>query len=339
MEREQFHQLLKTYLDGTCTDEERLLVEHWYTLIGKDNQWKPAPEQVPALEEAIWNKIEEQTLQAPVVRNRNWWKFAAAAILLIIAGIFWIFQATLTSADTNKQLANGYVQVENKSTGIDTILLSDNSSVLLQPGASVRYPTEFKADKREVYLTGTAFFEVTRQSSRPFFVYAGELTTQVLGTSFEVKEMHEQGSVEVTVRTGKVSVFQTPDLSASTKTISTKANGVILEPNQKVRYFLKEQHFITEIADKPLPVAIVESKKRISFTYMDTPLEKVINELEAVYHISVELEDESLKSCPFTGQLDEQELFNSLELICTAVGITYEKQGLKILLKGKGCRR
>jgi hypothetical protein len=72
---------------------------------------------------------------------------------------------------------------------------------------------------------------------------------------------------------------------------------------------------------------------------MDTPLEKVINELEAVYHISVELEDESLKSCPFTGQLDEQELFNSLELICTAVGITYEKQGLKILLKGKGCRR
>jgi ferric-dicitrate binding protein FerR (iron transport regulator) len=339
MERDQFHQLLETYLDGTCTEEERLLVEHWYTLIGKDNQWKPAPDQVPALEEAIWNKIEEQTFQAPVVRTWNWWKFAAAAMLVLIAGIFWIFQSTQPAADSTKPLANGYVQVDNKTSTIDTVLLSDNSIVLLQPGASLRYPTEFKADKREVYLTGTAFFEVARQSSRPFFVYAGELTTQVLGTSFEVKEMQEQRSVEVTVLTGKVSVFQTPAISKSTQPISTKANGVILEPNQKVRYFLKEQHFITEIADKPLPVARTETSNRISFTYMDTPLEKVIKELETVYHISVELEDESLKSCPFTGQLDEQELFNSLELICTAVGITYEKQGLKILLKGKGCRR
>ncbi|WP_290795831.1 FecR family protein [Flavihumibacter sp. UBA7668] len=339
MERDQFHQLLKTYLDGTCAEEERLLVEHWYSLIGKDNRWKPAPDQVPALEQAIWNKIEEKTLPAPAVHKNNWWKFAAAAMLVLAAGIFWLYQRTETAADATRQLTNGYVQVENRTRGIDTILLEDNSSVLLQPGASLRYPTKFKADKREVYLTGTAFFEIARQSSRPFFVYAGELTTQVLGTSFEVREMQNQGSVEVTVRTGKVSVFQTPAISKSTQSISTKANGVILEPNQKVRYFLREQHFITEIADKPLPVASIKTNNRISFTYMDTPLENVIKELESVYHISVEMEDENLKSCPFTGQLDEKELFNSLELICTAVGITYEKQGLKILLKGKGCRR
>src|SRR5690606_4264732 len=63
------------------------------------------------------------------------------------------------------------------------IRLGDGTQVRLNSGSSLKYPESFIGDKREVELTGEAFFEVS-PDSRPFVIRSGEVMTTVLGTSF-----------------------------------------------------------------------------------------------------------------------------------------------------------
>ena len=84
--------------------------------------------------------------------------------------------------------------------------LHDGSTVILEPGGEVRYNEKF-LNTREVYLSGDAFFEVTKDASRPFLVYANEITTKVLGTSFRIKAKQGEKEIVVAVKTGKVSVM------------------------------------------------------------------------------------------------------------------------------------
>ena len=84
--------------------------------------------------------------------------------------------------------------------------LQDGSTVILEPGGEFRYNEKF-LNPREVYLSGDAFFEVTKDASRPFLVYANEITTKVLGTSFRIKANQGEKEIVVAVKTGKVSVM------------------------------------------------------------------------------------------------------------------------------------
>jgi transmembrane sensor len=63
--------------------------------------------------------------------------------------------------------------------------LEDGTTVHLEKGSRLSFPVHFDPKKREVVLSGEAFFEVTENPSKPFYVYANELITRVLGTSFQ----------------------------------------------------------------------------------------------------------------------------------------------------------
>jgi ferric-dicitrate binding protein FerR (iron transport regulator) len=187
-----------------------------------------------------------------------------------------------------------------------------------------------------VHLEGEAFFEVSKDLRRPFFVYNENLVTEVLGTSFNVKAV--TSGVEVAVSTGKVAVYENGNkISLSPR--EKLENGVIITANQKVTYYEQARHFVTSIVDTPLPVPPVADKKdSISFVYDDMPLSTVLASIEKTYNIEIVLENDSLKNCPFTGDLTKPSLYNKLEFICQALGASYEIKGTKILLKGgKSC--
>ena len=64
--------------------------------------------------------------------------------------------------------------------------LSDGTRVWLNAETELRFPVVFAKDKREVHVKGEAYFEVVKDSSRPFIVHASGVSTRVLGTSFNV---------------------------------------------------------------------------------------------------------------------------------------------------------
>ena len=86
--------------------------------------------------------------------------------------------------------------------------MPDESTVELAANSRIAYANNFdSAGTRDVYLSGEAFFKVTKNPCRPFRVFANEIVTKVLGTSFSVRSFEKDTVIQVTVRTGKVSVY------------------------------------------------------------------------------------------------------------------------------------
>ena len=218
--------------------------------------------------------------------------------------------------------------------GILKIFLPDSSSVELKPNSEVFYSKTWGDKKREVHLTGEGFFEVVKDSKRPFYVYGGEVVTKVLGTSFSVKAAENAETIEVAVRTGKVSVYEGVHQTMSNQN-GTDASGVILTPNEKVEYFVKDSHWVTSLVEEPK--ALPTANKAVDFVFSDTPIGEIIKNIEGTYSIDVIMENDASYSCTFTGDVSMMELYDILDVICKSTGTNYEVKGTKILITGRGC--
>lgn len=348
MNRRAFYHLLQRYSDGTCTEEEKKLVEQWYELLDDDHDPAVSQEEVKQIVGRLWPVIKEKTLPpsvtmpaspaVPKIPSLLRWTAAAAVIALIGLSVYWLVRPD--SAFHNGE--DGHLQPQlshriNTRTTPDTVLLADQSRVILEPGARLYYPDSFAAGKREVYLEGNAYFEVTKNPQAPFYVYSNDIVTQVLGTSFFVKTDAATNNVEVSVRTGKVAVYE-KETPAGDRISKAASAGVILKPNQKVIYTRNNGHFRTMLVDLPLPVVMANKQEEmvteLNFVFEETPLSRVLAQLEAAYHIEITIENEAVGKALFSGDIKGQNLFDQLEIICQAVQATYEVRGTRILVKG-----
>lgn len=84
------------------------------------------------------------------------------------------------------------------------IILSDGSLVMLNSGSKLEFPIGFRGKERRVKLTGEAYFEVTKDPSKPFIVVSGRGLTEVLGTKFNVSNYPEDQVIKTTLLEGKV---------------------------------------------------------------------------------------------------------------------------------------
>jgi transmembrane sensor len=168
------------------------------------------------------------------------------------------------------------IQKYNDTDRPMTVLLQDGSSVVLQPGGRLSYSEGANRKRREVTLTGKAFFEIVKNKQKPFLVYSYGLATKVLGTSFTIDASSESKDIKVEVRTGTVSVFSINNLDHNQKEAALdkpELEGVTLNHDQRIA-FSKESGKIV-----PLPAVVaVASDKDVSkqhFVFDETPVSEV----------------------------------------------------------------
>lgn len=346
MNRRAFYHLLQRYSEGSCTDEEKKLVEQWYELLDDDHEPAISNEEIKLTVDRLWPVIQEKTIPQPVAPEKPVrripvyvrWIGAAAAIAAISFSIYWFtgnpkyfpsFEEDVVTEDLTRSINNLSIP--------DTLYLPDQSMVVLEPGAKLYYPDSFALSKREVYLEGNAFFKVTRNPASPFYVYSNNIVTQVLGTSFFVKTNTATQDVEVSVRTGKVAVYENESKPNKSKR-TEESIGVILKPNQKVIYNRNDGHFRTTLADVPLPFVPNNQQEEmvteLNFVFEETPITKVLSFLENAYHIEIITENDNIGKSLFSGDIKGQNLFDQLEIICQSIQATYEVRGTRILIKG-----
>ena len=137
---------------------------------------------------------------------------AASLIMMIVSLIFFVND---NSDDIRQTKANEpsltWKNFVNTTNLTQVIVLPDSSKVAIEPESKLKFSSVFNKTKREVYLEGEAFFQVTHNANIPFFVHANEVTTKVLGTSFIIKAIKHEREITVVVKTGKVSVFTSPE--------------------------------------------------------------------------------------------------------------------------------
>jgi ferric-dicitrate binding protein FerR (iron transport regulator) len=263
-------------------------------------------------------------------------KIAASLIILVMVTYFLLPHTAVTDSNHAVHAVPSTKKIEhtNNTKGILKILLPDSSSVELKPNSKISYSKTWDDQKREVHLIGEGFFDVVKDSKRPFYVYGGEVVTKVLGTSFSVKAAENAETIEVAVRTGKVSVYEDAQQKMSNQN-EADASGVILTPNEKVEYFVKDNHWVTSLVEQPK--ALPSANKAVDFVFSDTPISEIIKSIEGTYSIDVIMENDASHSCTFTGDVSMMELYDILDVICKSTGTNYEVKGTKILITGRAC--
>lgn len=267
--------------------------------------------------------------------NTSWLRVAAAALIISTIG-FWAY---LKSAKGPANLLTAVEKVEvEKRNQSKLIRLPDNSTVVLKPGSRLTYNTKFVGESREVYLDGEAFFEVSKDKNRPFIVHTNELITKVLGTSFSVKAYSADKEFNVTVNTGKVSVFTkstNPPHTITSKSLD-KLNGVLITSNQQVSFYRKEVKLLKKKLEKPAPLSAEVT--HVSLNFKETPFSEVAGALSNAYGIKINYDEVTMASCPLTASLSNQHLYEKLDLICQALEASYRIENGQIYINGKGCR-
>lgn len=173
---------------------------------------------------------------------------------------------------------------------------------------------------------------------QPFIVYYNKVVTQVLGTSFTIKTNSKTKNIEVSVKTGKVQVYENMQFLSA----KDKGKGVIVSQNQKAIYNREQRVFETTLSDLLQPLSIetdtLVGLPDVEFQYkIPTSIQSICQQFERIYGVEIIVESENIYNCLFNGDLSKKDLYKKLEILCLTVDAEFEIRGTKILISGKGC--
>lgn len=355
-------QILFDFFDGKHTSIQRKLIEEW--LRNEENrevyykfldEWETQhPQYIVDSEHGlrtIYRNINTQISSddnlSTEVKTLNSWRLlnwlVAASVVIIALYSGWNYLKTPSSISYKQLVENTKSQTgevyEKKNLSNKPLLINlpDHSSVLLQPQSKICYSRkQYNHEKREVILSGEAFFEVQKNAQTPFFVYANNLITKVLGTSFSVSAKPLSTEMEVVVKTGKVAVFMQNDSRKNEKINGKSLEGIVLVANEKVKINGSEAIINRPVLVNPekLPLPI----QKYSFDFDDTPAIDVLETLQRAYNIQIVYNKEKLSGCRLTAHLSDEPLSEKIKLICIALDADYEESDTKISIKSNGCR-
>lgn len=131
--------------------------------------------------------------------------YLAAACVLVFMILGGVYFSSIENHKSDRYAENVWLTNSTPPGTKSSSKLPDGTVVFLNAGSSIRFREGLAGNIREIFLEGEAFFEVAKDSIRPFLVHSGNLTTQALGTSFNIRNFKEK-PVEIALLTGKIKV-------------------------------------------------------------------------------------------------------------------------------------
>jgi ferric-dicitrate binding protein FerR (iron transport regulator) len=338
MEQDEFIAALQRYLKGEATASERKLIDQWYNAM-KGNVTEHDVPLDNELEEYYRNVIDPRLNKSNIKNNNRtvlWWYATGIAATILIALSFLLLYSNKKADENFIAERNGsgltWKQITNTSRNKKHVKLPDSSKITLKPGGTLKYSSEFNDTKREIYLDGEADFDVTHNPSLPFLVYANEVTTRVLGTTFVIRAVKQEQRITVTVKSGKVSVYTNRD----NKTTSASAPEIILTPNQQIVYDKKQHELSKTLVEKPRVIIPREEMKRMRFE--EAPVSEIFKALEKAYGVDIEFDENVFSSCELTTVISDDDIYSRLDIICDALGTSYVREHDRIVISSSGCK-
>ena len=169
------------------------------------------------------------------------------------------------------------------------ITLADGTHIWLNSGSQLSYPSRFKSDSREVYLSGEAFFDVKADPKKPFYVITHDIRIKVLGTSFNVSAYEEDNTVQTVLLEGKVA-------AGKNKIFASTIN---LSPGERLTYDKENSNLSKDKVDVHLYSSWVDGY----LVLKNIPITEVFTQLKRFYNQKISV-DEGLNEITFSGKLD-----------------------------------
>lgn len=199
------------------------------------------------------------------------------------------------------------------------VQLSDGTVVHLNSGTSLRYPVQFGKNKnRQVYLTGEAYFEVSKDKAHPFNVNAQEVNVEVLGTKFNVDSYTNNTSTDVVLVEGKVSLYK-----------QQKTNQVYLTPGLKGSNLKGENAIKTEQVNPDYYTAWVKG----SLVFKNASFAEIIKKLERQYNVTFINKNKTLGKEIFNARFDNEPIEVVLKYFSDSYKIDYQIERDEITIR------
>jgi transmembrane sensor len=293
---------------------------------------KEYTEELAKIEKAINNPLSRSVRSKPVIsRFLNWGKttgatprkrqyarnyalFLVPAILICLIGGNFLLKFLTRQPERLTERFN-----DNERPVVFT--LNEGTVVTLAPHGVFRYPSSFGNKDRRVYLDGEAQFQVTRDDTHPFKVYAGDLVGTVLGTIFHVKKLPGDSVVLIELIKGKLKVETIGSIGFPKQT-------VLLIPDERVVYRGHGQKMYKE-RWQPQGDSILTINHLV---FRQNNFEEIARKLKEVFGVNV-INKSKKKAWRFTGEFRNTTALNILKSICIVEGLKYEVQEDTVFIK------
>jgi transmembrane sensor len=256
--------------DGSVFQELEAMIEFWDLKEVPDNEYMEATyllHRNRMAQMGLHPGAPEQVEEGGLETNKSFFlkhklKLAGA----LVASLLITFVVVLFQTDAKQLQATAEVPVKQKeiATGKGTktfFKLPDGSSVWLNAGSKLNYAPMGTTGLREVYLTGEGFFDVVKDTKRPFVIHTKSVDIMVHGTQFNVKAYPGEKTVETSLIRGSVEVLVK----------NRPGESYLLKPNQKLVLSLDEPRSKTEATPTSVPrSAPVISLKNLTYQKGDT---------------------------------------------------------------------
>lgn len=333
MTQDRLQYLLNRYLDQQTTPEELEEFEQWFgqqqqqpDLLQPDDKMAVEAYSRPLLE-ALHRQMEQSRRpQARLIALR---KMAVAAAVLAVCciGIFFLANKTGKSRQAIASITHDSLQqprsvnIYNASDSIQQFRLQDGSTILLSSHSRLQYEQPFSNNKRNIHLTGKAFFKVAKDSLRPFTVFSGDISTTALGTAFTITAFEDAPGIRVQLHEGKIVV------RSVIQDRHTPIADVFLLPGQELAYNTKTS--VTRIYDRSIagqPVS--HSVKPVSpgsitgmeATFEQEPLANVLRKMAKGYGVQLQYNKAELQLMDYSGKISKQD---SLAKVITRIALLH----------------
>jgi mannose-6-phosphate isomerase-like protein (cupin superfamily) len=196
------------------------------------------------------------------------------------------------------------------------VTLEDGTTVTLYPESELVFPSSFSNKERSVTLIGEGYFNVQRDTARPFTVHAGEASIVVLGTCFNVRAYNSEKSIETALVTGKVLI-----------------NHILLQPNQMAVFDKKSNQIKIEDID----ASIYKDRAMGMFVFENRNLDEIMREFSMWFGFEYSFKNEDMKEKKFRFKLPHTDNFNYLMHLMEETGeLQFEVSDKKVkVLPGK----
>lgn len=237
--------------------------------------------------EAAWGRFSREQGIRRVALMRKYWVGAAAVLLLLIGigGRYWM-----------ERTGEEWVAIAAGVDEVKQVWLPDSSMVTLAANSEIRYDRkQYGKERRQVMMSGKAFYEVQPDGERPFSVHTSRTTTTVLGTSFQLEE--KETATDLYVNTGRVA-------------FEADREKEILTAGMKATYHDGEGIRREEEPASPNQLAWKTRELR----FRQTPMEEVVRDINEAYQAAIVLPDEAAQ-LKLTAYFDHQPLPEVIAII------------------------
>lgn len=280
--------IIYKYLSELATEEEQLRLLEWLKASSQNRKtffeikalWKARHSLVSAQEGerrvknslALLNQRIDRFVPFHTKQStyRGIYRVAAIAVVLLILSV------SLTFFYHKKEISSSEIVCVNLSQdSVRKVILPDGTWVWLNANTRLTYPSLLTGNQRRIRLNGEAFFEVAKDTLRPFIVETDALLTQVIGTSFCINTRPADGISHITLQTGAIQLLQT-----------TGEKLVALRPGQQAVYSQQTNR----IEVREVNVEEYTSWRFDLMVMSNMDVSSIINRIEDLYNVKIKMD-------------------------------------------------